>query len=300
MPAMAKHAVQRRLLGWFAANAREFPWRLTRDPYRTLVAEVMLQQTQTSRVVPAYRAFLRRFPTVAALAGAGPGEVIEAWRGLGYNRRAVALHATARAVVRNHAGRVPRELDELRRLPGVGPYTASAVACFAFDEQVPVVDVNVRRVLSRVALGVDAAEAPARAIADVAAGWLPDGHAYEWNQALMDVGATFCRAARPACDACPLARACAFRMREPRPSRTRPNRERFTGSRRHVRGAIVDVLRSSPRGMTLAHLTAAVHERTAYGDRVGAVLDALERDGLVRRSAAARRGSANGRVTLPR
>lgn len=260
----------------------------------------MLQQTQTSRVVEAYRAFLKRFPTVRVLSRAGPAEVIGAWRGLGYNRRALALHAAARTIVHEHRGRIPRDRESLMRLPGIGPYTSSAVACFAFDEQVPVVDVNVRRVLARAALGADAADAPVSTLDELALAWLPAGRAYEWNQALMDVGATMCRARQPACAACPLRSLCAYRSARPRATHTpRRTAEAFHGSRRHVRGAIVDVLRSSPRGMTLAALTRAVRRRTSQSADVAGVLDALERDGLVARTPGARSGAPNGRISLP-
>src|SRR5688572_5009913 len=158
MPPRSPNAIapaQGRVLAWFDGQGRHLPWRETRDPYRTLVAEVMLQQTQTGRVAPSYEVFLQRFPTLERLAYAPAMDVIQAWRGLGYNRRAVGLQRTAQAIAREHGGIFPREPAELRRLPGLGDYTASAIACFAFDAQVPVVDTNVRRVLARAALGKD-------------------------------------------------------------------------------------------------------------------------------------------------
>lgn len=137
--------LQTALLTWFAENARDLPWRRTRDPYRVLVSEVMLQQTQVDRVIPKYEAFLAAFPTVEALAAAPTAEVIRLWAGLGYNRRAVNLQRAARAVVEERGGLFPHEVEELLRLPGIGPYTAGAVACFAFEQDVAFVDTNIRR-----------------------------------------------------------------------------------------------------------------------------------------------------------
>lgn len=144
------------LLRWYEPRRRAYPWRARPTPYRVLVSEIMLHQTQASRVEPVFAAFVRRWPSARALAAASRAEVVKAWSGLGYNRRAVALHEAARVIVAEHGGRVPRSLGALRRLPGVGPYTAAAVASIAFGEPVPLVDTNVRRVLARAELGVDA------------------------------------------------------------------------------------------------------------------------------------------------
>src|SRR5439155_2974011 len=184
--------MQAELLGWFAENGRDLPWRRTHDPYAILVSEVMLQQTQVPRVVPRYLEWLERWPTVESVAAANRAEVILAWVGLGYNRRAVNLHRCAVAVTA--MGGFPREPAELVRLPGIGPYTAAAIACFAFGAQVAAPDVNARRVLSR-ALGDPRLPPPA-------------GRAYEWNQALFDLGSTICIARRPRCAICPLAGGC--------------------------------------------------------------------------------------------
>src|SRR5438874_12216708 len=152
-PDLAK--IHDRVLAWFEEHGRSFPWRAHRDPYQTLVAEVMLQQTQTGRVAPAYGSFLSKFPTVSSLAHAPAMEVIQAWKGLRYNRRAVDLQRSAQAIEHGNDGVVPSDPKALRALPGIGDYSASAVACFAYDRQVPVVDVNVRRVLSRAVRGRD-------------------------------------------------------------------------------------------------------------------------------------------------
>ena len=284
---------QHEVLAWYRREKRSFSWRAMRDPYRILVSEVMLQQTQTSRVVPAYRAFLRRFPTLRRLALAPAGDVLKAWGSLGYNRRALGLHRAAQAIVDQHGGRVPDDPAVLRSLPGIGPYTASAVACFAYDSQVPVVDTNVRRVVSRASLGVDAPRADARDVEAAAAAWLPDGRAYEWNQALMDIGATLCRGAEPRCSACPLRTVCVYRRRPPTTQARRATREpRFEGSRRQRRGAVVRVLREANGPVTLAALSRMVPD-------VDEVLDALASDGLIVLSNAARSGSPRGRVRLP-
>ena len=208
------------LLAWYGDNARDLPWRHTHDPYAILVSEVMLQQTQVSRVVPRYRAWLERWPTVEALAAARPADVILEWAGMGYNRRAVFLHRCAIAVT--DMGGFPREPEELRRLPGVGPYTAAAIACFAFGAQVGAPDTNAKRVLER-AFG-DPGLPP------------PPGRAYEWNQALFDLGREVCIARRPRCDICPLAAGCPARGRRYAPLR---KQSRFEGSFRQRRAELL-------------------------------------------------------------
>ena len=208
--------MEKQLLAWFSQNGRDLPWRRTRDPYAILVSETMLQQTQVSRVVPRYLAWLERWPTVELLAAASRADVIRAWQGLGYNRRAVNLHRAAREIER--AG-WPRDLTGL---PGVGPYTAAAVERFAFGADVLPQDVNVRRVLERsgASFGADCA------------------------QALMDLGATVCLARVPRCGACPLASGCPSRGRRYPPLR---RQSRFEGSFRQRRGSTLRVLASGPR-----------------------------------------------------
>jgi A/G-specific adenine glycosylase len=203
-------AIRAALLDWFSANARDLPWRRTRDPYPVLVAEIMLQQTQVERVIPKYLAFLETFPTLEALAAAPTAEVIRLWSGLGYNRRAVNLQRAARAVLEEHGGQFPRDVEALRRLPGVGPYTAGAVACFAFEQDVAFIDTNIRRVLRRALFGPDGAE-PAPAERELLAAGLalvPPGQGWAWNQAIMELGALVCTAAAPACRRCPLRAHC--------------------------------------------------------------------------------------------
>jgi A/G-specific adenine glycosylase len=221
------------VLAWYARERRDLPWRRTTDPYAILVSEVMLQQTQVARVVPRYLEWLERWPTAAALAAASRAEVLAAWVGLGYNRRALALHAAAIAVARDGWP------GDLRTLPGVGPYTAAAVGSFAFDVQVAAVDTNTRRVAERLGRGAPDA-------------LLPLGRAAEWNQATMELGATVCTARAPRCDACPAAAWCAASGRPERRARARPGAsarpprrrtsERFEDTNRWVRGRVVAAL----------------------------------------------------------
>ena len=282
------------LLGWYAANARGLPWRRTSDPYAILVAEVMLQQTQVDRVAPKYDEFLEAFPTLEALASATPGDVIRIWAPLGYNGRAVRLHRLAQRVVEEHGGRLPESIAELRRLPGIGPYTAAAVACFAFGAAVPVLDTNVYRVLSRVAFGVNPPDK--RRIGALAQRWLPEQGASEWQQGLMDVGATICTVAKPRCSLCPLRPHCKAapylqgggqrRLAEASVPYT-PKQAPFAGSSRYYRGRIVQALRRLPAGagVGLAELGVLVrpgYEPDSHGQWLLALLAALERDGLVR------------------
>ncbi len=203
------------LLAWYAREGRAgLPWRATRDPYAILVSEVMLQQTQVERVIPKYLAFLERFPTLAALAEAPTADVIRAWAGLGYNMRAVRLQEVARQAQRDFGGQLPSALDNLMRLKGIGRYTAGAVAAFAFGAPIATVDTNIRRTLWRILRGVEPAvwpsgERAARETLALAEWALPPGRAYDWQQALMDLGATICVARRPACERCPLRDCCA-------------------------------------------------------------------------------------------
>jgi len=296
---------QNRVLSWFEEHGRHLPWRETRDPYRTLVAEVMLQQTQTGRVAPSYASFLRRFPTLERLAHAPAMDVIRAWKGLGYNRRAVGLQRAAQAIVRDHGGVFPKDPAALKRLPGLGAYSSSAIACFAFDAQVPVVDTNVRRVLARSAAGKDAAELGDDAGEKLAAAWLPAGEAYRWNQALMDVGAMICRVSRPLCAKCPLRTTCRYRAKgrnRAAPVRAVKKEERFEGSRRQARGTIVDHLRRAARkGISLSELADLMADANGDRDigRLAEVLSKIEQEGLAELTPGARKGSPRGLVRLP-
>ena len=245
-----------------------------------LVSEVMAQQTGVDRVVPYYRSFLAAFPTAAACAAAPVGEVVRAWRGLGYNRRAVSLHRAAGAVVERHAGRLPADLAALRALPGVGPYTARAVLAFAFEQDVGVVDTNVGRVLARwEGRPLRPAEAQARADALV-----PAGRSWAWNQALMELGATVCLRRAPDCGACPVRSACAWAaagLSPPDPADgsagVGTGQPRFEGSDRQGRGRLVEALCHSPVPVADLPRVMGWPDDPARADRVAAGLVA---DGL--------------------
>jgi A/G-specific adenine glycosylase len=205
-----RRAFRRALLRWYARHGRDLPWRRTRDPYRILVSEIMLQQTQVDRVKHFYPRFLGRYPTVAALARAAADEVREAWDGLGYYARSRNLHRAAQSMVADHGGRVPRAAAAIRALPGIGRYTASAVRCFAFGEATAILDTNAARVLQRV-FGVRGDRRRTRVerrLWSLAETVTPPRRAYDFNQAIMDLGATVCTARAPACPRCPLGHMC--------------------------------------------------------------------------------------------
>ncbi len=262
------------LLAWFAERGRhELPWRATRDPWAVLVSELMLQQTQVARVLPRYEAFLARFETPAACAAAPVGAVVAAWAGLGYNRRAVQLHRCAATLVDRHGGTLPDDLVALAALPGVGPYTARAVLAFAFERDVGVLDVNARRVLSRVH-----GRPVIQADADHA---VPAGRGWSWNQAVLDLGASVCGRS-PACAACPLGRAdaCGWqRAGRPEPDPWRPTRPQsaFAGSDRQGRGRLVAALRAGPVTADDLAATMGWPEDPTRAERVASTLEA---DGL--------------------
>jgi len=279
------------LLAWFAANRRDLPWRRSRDPYRILVSEVMLQQTQVDRVLPYYEEFLKRFPDVQALAAAPTAEVIKAWAGLGYNRRAVNLQRTAQHVVEQLGGQFPSDVDALLRLPGIGPYTAGAIACFAFEQDVAFVDTNIRRVLHRVFFGVDVPKPTAaeRQIVAVAEAAVPKGDGWTWNQALMEFGALQCTARKPACVICPLQTSCrafptVLSALGELPRGVRLKREApFAGSNRFYRGRVLAALREEATdGIALSDLGPRVRDGFKADDLpwLHDVVQGLERDGL--------------------
>lgn len=243
--------LQRPLLEWSERTRRDLPWRRTRDPWAILVSELMLQQTQVARVVPKYEAFLDRFPTASACAGAPAGDVLRMWAGLGYNRRALNLHRAAATCVARHAGVLPTTLAELLALPGVGPYTARAVLAFAYEADVGVLDTNAARVLARVG-GRRLRPDEAQTLADSA---VPPGEGWAWNQAMLDLGATVCTKRVARCEICPLRAHCAWSIAArpaPDPAEgsagTSGTQSTFDGSDRQGRGRLVDALRRGPVG----------------------------------------------------
>jgi A/G-specific adenine glycosylase len=210
----ARRLVARRLLAWFARHARDLPWRRTRDPYHVWVSEVMLQQTQVVTVVPYFERFLRRWPDVKSLAAASEDDVLRAWEGLGYYRRARQLHAAAKVIAREHGGNFPRDEQAVRKLPGVGRYTAGAILSIAFDQRQPILEANTQRVLSRLAgLRGEVSSGPVqRRLWELAEALLPARRSGDFNQALMELGSEICTAGEPRCPDCPVEAACAARV----------------------------------------------------------------------------------------
>ena len=295
------YTVSARLLAHYRRTARDLPWRRTQDPYEVLVSEVMLQQTQASRVTPAFDRFVRRFPTLTALAAAPLGAVLREWSGLGYNRRARDLHRIARLSPNG----LPITVAELDALPGIGAYTAGAIACFAFGQRVPFADTNIKRVLGRLYLGRPATE---REAIELDAAHMPKRSADLWHHALMDLGATICVPRAPRCAVCPLNGQCetyghagtaasplrvaaggslrrGVRQREAKGTAAgryqdlalRPAAYKDTD--RRIRGAIVRALVDADSGITIHAL-----EKKIGDERVGRLTEALVADGLVERA----------------
>lgn len=314
---VASPALRNSILDWYAARGRDLAFRRTTDPYAILVSEAMAQQTQAARAAEYWLRFMIEFPTVEALAAATPAAVLRAWRGLGYNRRAIALRQAAIAIVRDHDGQVPDDLATLERLPGVGPYTARAVAALAFGRPVGAIDVNVRRVLKR-ALGGSLDRFSASELQVIADASVPADRPGEWTHALMDIGATFCKPRTPLCDSCPAQAGCRFAQAlgamsvasershdrpdrgarphhspavggHPREARERP--AAFETTSRWLRGRLLDLLRDTP-GDAWAEVPARVgsHDPAA----IDLAVVALAREGLVERHP-----THSGRVRLP-
>lgn len=288
---------RRALLDWYRPRRHAYPWRASTDPYGVLVSEVMLQQTGVSRVVASYAAFIRRFPTVVSLSEAPRSEVLRAWEGLGYNRRAVALSKAARAIVSDHGGGVPASPRTLAGLPGIGPYSAAAIASVAYGAQVAAVDTSARRVIARALLGAEPAEVSPARVRETAAEWLSPGDPGAWNQAVMDLGREMCRPV-PRCSDCPLQEACRFRKAGRRTRPGGPGRQApsapFGGSSRQVRGRVVAVLRREPSS-TLGRISELIAQPVT---RVAAVVVTLAADGLVEGDSGAAAGHPAGRVRL--
>ena len=271
------------LIDWFGSNGRDLPWRRPGfTPWGTLVSEFMLQQTPVARVIPRLDEWLTRWPTPADLAAVPAGEAVRAWDRLGYPRRALNLHACAVAIVDRHGGEVPSGVDELLTLPGVGPYTARAVAAFAFGRRHPVVDTNVRRVIAR-AVGGQGEAGPPSTARDLAAmeAILPqrEPDARLMNAATMELGAIVCRARAPRCTDCPIAGECAWRAAgyPAFEGRRAPVQKRYEGSDRQARGLVLRELRASDVPVTQADIEMAVTDAA----RRARALSGLVADGLI-------------------
>lgn len=272
------------VLAWSAGRRDELPWRQTRDPWAVLVSELMLQQTQVSRVVPRWHQFLDRFPTVTACASAPVGDVVTEWAGLGYNRRAVNLHRAAVEIVERHGGAVPQDLNELIALSGLGPYTARAVLAFAFEHDIAVVDTNVGRILAR----QRGERLTARSAQTFADDIVPIGMGWSWNQGLLDLGALICTKRAPLCGECPTATTCKWfdsGSNDPDPAigsaAVSKGQSKFAGSFREGRARLLDVLRT---GVDVA--PEQFRDACGWSTREGGDIDAMRaaaslvRDGL--------------------
>ena len=288
-------AVRSALIRWYGENARDLPWRRTRDPWHVLVSEVMLQQIQVKRAVPFYEAFVERFATPRALAEAPLAEAIRAWGDLGRYRRVVNLHRTARILLEEFDGEVPSDPEELVKLPGIGPYTAGAVACFAFEEDAAFLDTNARRVLHRLFFGAEVPEPTAKEkqLLSLAEALVPRGRGWEWGQAVIEFGALRCTARKPTCEPCPLSALCAARPTIRAKLATLPRAERaarrYEGSNRYYRGRALAALRGAPEGgVTLRELGEGLREGFGEEDLpwLLGVVGSLDKDGLVRMSSA--------------
>jgi A/G-specific adenine glycosylase len=297
--AARRRRIQAAALAWYDRQGCRFAFRGPRDPYLVLVSEVILQQTQVSRGEPAWQAFTARFPSFEALAEAPTSDVLQAWSGLGYNRRAVALQRTACIVVERFGGTLPDDLRALQELPGIGPYTARAVLALCFGRPVGPVDTNVRRVLGRL---VGRPSLPSAALQSLADGLVPPQRPADWSAALMDIGATVCRAREPECAACPLASDCrsagrvaalpngaAGRSRTATPGAAARGSRPYPATRRWLRGRIVARLTEARRGAwQVFDAPIGTHDQAAVAE----ALVGLEADGLLERDAV-------GRVRLP-
>ncbi|MDT8325232.1 MAG: A/G-specific adenine glycosylase [Bacteroidota bacterium] len=291
-PTSRQKNIHRQLLRWYARHARVLPWRDIDNPYYVFVSEFMLQQTQVARVLEHFPQWVARFPDVASLAAASKRDVLLAWSGMGYNRRALQLHDAARMIRDAHGGVIPQTPAALQQLPGIGRYTAAAIACFGYRRRHPVVDINIRRVLSRLSADMrDTATMLAEPVIwQTAALLLPQRAYYHWNQGLMDLGATICTARRPLCDHCPLRSHCpsSGRLKDPVPSARNAVRET---PRRIYRGRVVEELRSAPgHCRSAARLGALLYENFSPEQRplLLDILATLQRDGMVRAHAGGR------------
>lgn len=271
------------LLDWYRNEQRDLPWRRPGvTPWQILVSEFMLQQTPVARVEPIWLAWIARWPTPSATAAAGAADVLRAWGKLGYPRRAKRLHECATVIATEHGDAVPSDVETLLTLPGIGAYTARAVACFAYRMRVPVVDTNVRRVVARVVHGRADSPASVRDLDDVEALLPDDPDAPRFSVALMELGATVCTARSPRCGLCPLS-ICAWRSNGYPALQTSVRRvQRYAGTDRQVRGRLLDVLRSNNSPVPKAQLDVVWLTDTAQRDRA---LDSLLVDGLVEQTA---------------
>jgi A/G-specific adenine glycosylase len=285
--------IRKTLISWFEENGRDLPWRRTRDPWRVLVSEVMLQQIQVQRALPFYERFLARFPTVETLADASLAEAIQVWGNLGRYRRIVYLHKTARIVMQEHDGSLPSDPKELVKLPGIGPYTAGAVACFAYERDASFLDTNMRRVLHRYYFGLaGSTTATDKELMTIATDLVPPNRGWHWNQALMETGALICTARRPHCEDCPLREGCRARAEATSVGWPRPERKilsyKYEESNRYYRGRVLAELReashSDGEGIAVRELGRRIKQDFDEQDPswLLAAVESLRQDGLAK------------------
>lgn len=279
--------IHRAVLLWYRTHGRTLPWRNIANPYHVLVSEIMLQQTQVARVAEKFPQWIAAFPSIRVLAQASQRAVLTAWSGMGYNRRALNLHDAAKRIVGDYRGRIPADVNQLAGLPGFGRYTASAVACFGFQQRVAIVDVNVRRVLSRLVKKQrhESDILPAAECWTIAEALLPPRAYYNWNQALMDLGAMVCTAAAPHCLACPIRSYCPSSVgMKPRP-RSAASATRET-PRRIFRGRVIELLRAEDGTAVKGFVEIGKHLRNDFTSAqhpwLMDILRTLQSDGMIR------------------
>lgn len=291
VPSKTKNKITGSLLTWYKNCKRDLPWRKTHKPYKILVSEVMLQQTQVSRVLVKYREFLTAFPTIEDLATASPAEVIKAWKGLGYNRRALFLQKTAQTIVNEYSGKFPNDIKSLCALPGIGDYTARAILSFAFKKPIPMMDTNHRRFYGRVFCGVETPND--KELLQLAEKILPKKDAYDFNQALMDFGSSICTSKKPRCADCPIRPMCkaypdilntSKQIKTPKKNTTP-----FKQTNRYIRGRIIDKLRTKQE-IPMEEIVKNFPEFTKK--RIVSVIEGLQKDHLIIKQ--------NGRILLPK
>ena len=270
--------IQQTILEWYSTNKRNLPWRTTNNPYSIVVSEIMLQQTQVDRVIPKYNHFLKKFPTIEALAQASSAAIINEWAGLGYNRRALYLHKFAQAVVNQHKGIIPSSREQLLELPGIGPYTSQAIRCFGFHKDVPVVDINIKRVYSRIFFRGEGSE---NELQNIARELIPNNNGVVWNNALMDFGATMCMD-KPKCGKCPLTQQCsAYKSGNPEKYLKPKKQSTFLGSNRYYRSLIIKELRNNKHFKSSIKRIRQLMPQDKTEEWFEKIIQSLERDGLV-------------------
>ncbi|MFN7161275.1 MAG: A/G-specific adenine glycosylase [Candidatus Gracilibacteria bacterium] len=285
---------QKRLLDWYKQNGRDLPWRKTNDPYKILISEVMLQQTQVDRVMPKYFEFLEKFPTIEDLASASNGDVLRIWSGLGYNSRALRLKAVAEEAVSVYAGKLPDNREKLKALKGIGDYTSGAILAFAYHKPVSFIDTNIKRLVHRVFVGLELQgwRKTDKEMVKVVDEVCDFEHAYEYHQALMDLGATICKATKLHCHICPMKEICdAYAEIKENPLVVAEKRVSykkqgtpFKESKRYIRGGVVEYLRINAEGAGFKELYDLVNEnlREMNETELKTILGDLTREGMIK------------------